>query len=275
MTTDRWPTADRWLVALDVDGTILHEDETVSPGVRDAVRAVADAGHEVTLATGRSWGSTQPVLESLGLEPELLVCANGALVMERDATDPTGYRRAHVETFDPEPVLRLVREHLPDGRFLVENPDGFRLYTRGMGDWNLDYAREVEFEEFAGQLATRVVVVSPDHDDEEFFRIVESMGLHRVSYSVGWTAWLDIAPDGVNKATGLERIRERHGVPRDRLFAVGDGRNDIDMFEWAGAEGRAVAMGQAPDEVKAVATDVTGSVVEDGLAQALSRLLPG
>lgn len=264
-----------WLVALDVDGTILHEDETIAPVVRDAVRAVAEAGHRLTLATGRSWVGTRDVLEMLDLAPELVVCANGALLMEKDATQPDGYRRAHVDTFDPGPVLRLVREHLPDGRFLVEDADGFRLYTRGMDYWNLDDGREVEFDELLGHLAMRVVVVSPDHDEEEFFRIVESMGLHRVSYSVGWTAWLDLAPDGVNKATGMERIRDRWDIPRDRLLVVGDGRNDIDMFEWAAAEGHAVAMGQAPDEVKAAATEVTGSIDDDGLVQALSRLLPG
>ena len=59
------------------------------------------------------------------------------------------------------------------------------------------------------------------------------MGLHKVSYNVGWTAWLDIAPDGVNKATGLERVRDELGIPRSRVLAIGDGRNDIDMLEWA------------------------------------------
>ena len=56
--------------------------------------------------------------------------------------------------------------------------------------------------------ATRVVVISPDHAIDDFLSIVERMGLHKVSYNVGWTAWLDIAPDGVNKATGL-RVRVR------------------------------------------------------------------
>ena len=98
------------------------------------------------------------------------------------------------------------------------------------------------------------------------------MGLHRVSYNVGWTAWLDIAPDGVNKATALERVRALHGVPRSRVMAVGDGRNDIDMLEWASVEGRGVAMGQAPDEVRAAANEVTGSDLQDGAAMALATL---
>ena len=88
----------------------------------------------------------------------------------------------------------------------------------------------VEFDELLGQQATRVVVISPEHAVEEFLAIVEQMGLHKVSYNVGWTAWLDIAPEGVNKATALERVRGWLGIPRSRVMAVGDGRNDIDML---------------------------------------------
>ena len=213
---DATPVAasERWLIALDVDGTVLHEDETLSAAVRDEIARVQQLGHEVTLATGRSWAASKSVLDDLGLAPEFVVCSNGALVMERDASEADGYRRAHVETFDPGPVLDRIRTHLPTGRFMVEDPTGFRLYTDGMTEWNLENARLVPFEQLAEQPATRVVVVSPDHDLEEFLSIVEGMGLHQVTYAIGWTAWLDIAPDGVNKATGLERVREHLGIPR-------------------------------------------------------------
>jgi hypothetical protein len=55
------------------------------------------------------------------------------------------------------------------------------------------------------------VVLSPGHALDDFLAVVEQMGLHKVSYNVGWTAWLDIAPDGVNKATALERVRDLLG----------------------------------------------------------------
>ena len=63
--------------------------------------------------------------------------------------------------------------------------------------------------------ATRVVVISPDHDMADFLAVVEKMGLHRVSYAIGWTAWLDTAADGVNKATAMERVRIELGIPRE------------------------------------------------------------
>jgi 5-amino-6-(5-phospho-D-ribitylamino)uracil phosphatase len=261
-----------WLVALDVDGTILHEDESIDQRVADSIMAARERGHEVTLATGRSWATTAPVLERLGLNPEYVVCANGAITMQRDDGASGGYTRVHVETFDPTAVLERIRAFLPSGRFMVEMPDGFRLYTEGMSDWNLDNAREVSFGELLDQRATRVVVISPDHELEEFLRIVEDMGLHQVSYAIGWTAWLDIAPDGVSKATALERVRGWLDVPLDRVIAVGDGRNDIDMFTWAGAAGRSVAMGQAPAEVRAAAHEAAADVDHAGLAAVLDSL---
>jgi 5-amino-6-(5-phospho-D-ribitylamino)uracil phosphatase len=261
-----------WLVALDVDGTILHEDESIDERVADAILAARERGHEVTLATGRSWATTATVLERLGLTPEYVVCANGAITMQRDDAASGGFTRVHVETFDPTAVLERIRTFLPSGRFMVEMPDGFRLYTEGMSDWNLENAREVRFDELLDQRATRVVVVSPDHELEEFLHIVEEMGLHQVSYAIGWTAWLDIAPDGVSKATALERVRGWLDVPVDRVIAVGDGRNDIDMFTWAGAAGRAVAMGQAPAEVRAAAAETAADVDHAGLAAVLDSL---
>ena len=264
--------ADAWLVALDVDGTILHEDESIDERVADAILAARERGHEVTLATGRSWATTAPVLERLELSPEYVVCANGAITMRRDDAASDGYTRAHVETFDPTAVLERIRTFLPSGRFMVEMPDGFRLYTEGMSDWNLENAREVLFEDLLDQRATRVVVVSPDHELEEFLSIVEDMGLHQVSYAIGWTAWLDIAPDGVSKATALERVRGWLDVPLDRVIAVGDGRNDIEMFSWAGAAGRSVAMGQAPAEVRAAAAETAADVDHAGLAAVLDSL---
>jgi Cof subfamily protein (haloacid dehalogenase superfamily) len=268
---------DRWLVALDIDGTVLHEDGTLTDAVRDAVGSVRDLGHEVTLATGRSMSMTLPVLEQLGITPEYVVCANGAVVLRRDADAPVGYARDHVETFDATEVLTTIRGHLGQASFAVEDADGVFRYTGYFPDGALAVAsRQVEFDDLLGVAATRVVVISPEHATEDFLAVVGRMGLHRVTYNVGWTAWLDIAPDGVNKATGLERVRTALGVPASRVFTAGDGRNDIDMFEWTAAGGGvAVAMGQAPDEVLEAATATTGTDLDDGLADALSRHFPG
>ncbi len=273
LTNPRSERAARLLVGLDVDGTLIHEDETISPVVRDEVLRVQGLGHEVTLATGRSWERAQPILEHFGLAPQFVVCSNGALIMEQDAAEQSGYRREWVETFDPTEVLRTIRGHLPQGSFMVEDATGFRRYTESMTDWELTKAEQVDFDRLADFPATRVVVVSPSHDADEFLDIVTAMGLSKVSYSIGWTSWLDIAPMGVNKATALERVRDELRIPRSDVFVAGDGRNDLEMFAWALAGGgRAVAMGQAPDEVQTAAGEVTGTVDADGLAAALATI---
>ncbi|GAA2227567.1 Cof-type HAD-IIB family hydrolase [Herbiconiux moechotypicola] len=265
--------APGWLVALDIDGTVLHEDGTLSDIVGAEVRRVVADGNEVMLATGRSVGSTLPVLDRLGITPRYVVCANGAVTLIRDPEAPLGYRSFHIETFDPGPVLTRIRSHLTEALFAVEDSNGQFLHTEAFPETVLGEGNTlVSFDELQQVEATRVVVISPGHDMEDFLAVVERMGLHRVSYSIGWTAWLDIAPDGVNKATGLERVRDILGVPRSRVMAVGDGRNDIDMFRWAGAQGRAVAMAQSPDDVLAVATEVTASIDDDGVAQVLATL---
>lgn len=261
----------RGLVGLDIDGTILLQDETLSPGVIEAVAAVRDAGYEVMLATGRSWMATRRYVEQLGLTADYAVCSNGAVTMRRDGDD---WERWHVETFDPRTVLGLLGDRLPEARYMVELGSGQRLYTGEIDDWTLDGGREVSFAELSAEEVSRVVVVSPQHDEADFQRLVAEAGLNEVSYAIGWTAWLDIAPQGVDKGTALERVRERLGIPRDRVLVAGDGRNDVGMFAWALAGGgRAVAMGQAPDEVQDAAGELTGHVDDGGLATALRTLV--
>ena len=259
-----------WLIALDIDGTVLREDGIINDAVVDAVGRVRDAGHEVMLATGRSVAMTMPMLERLGIGPQYVVCSNGAITLKRDPLAPTGYARDHVETFDPSEVLTTIRGSLESANYAVEDETGMYRFTGYFPDGTLGAVSEkVTFDDLLITHATRVVVISPEHEIEDFLSVVERMGLHKVSYNVGWTAWLDIAPDGVNKATALERVRRALGIPRSRVMAVGDGRNDIDMLEWASAEGRGVAMGQAPTEVRAAANESTGSDLDDGVATVL------
>jgi HAD superfamily hydrolase (TIGR01484 family) len=268
---------ERWLIALDIDGTVLQEDGTLSAAVVSEVARVRDLGHEVMPATGRSVSMTLPVLDRLRLAPEYVICANGAITLGRDADAPVGYERVHVETFDPTEVLTTIQGHLREASYAVEDPDGVFRFAGAFPDGTLAATSErVEFADLLGVAATRVVVLSPGHAIEDFLAIVDRMGLHKVTYNVGYTAWLDIAPDGVNKATGVERVRERLGIDPARVFAAGDGRNDIDMLEWAVAGGGiGVAMGQAPPEVAAAASERTATDIEDGLAQALARHFQG
>ncbi|MCF4120647.1 HAD family hydrolase [Antribacter sp. KLBMP9083] len=269
---DLSPTDGQWLVALDIDGTLVTYDDVLSDAARHAVAGLRTAGHHVVLASGRSLIAMLPVAAELGIDSGRLVASNGAVTVRLDPTEPGGYALEEVETFDPEPALRLLKEHLPNARYAVEDVGvGFRMNELfPEGELNGEH-QVVEFEELWAGEVTRVVVRSPEETSDDFHRLAAHLGLEDVTYAVGWSAWMDLAPFGVSKATALEKVRVALGVAADRTVAVGDGRNDVEMLRWAA---RGVAMGHADDVVRAAADEVTGTIDEDGVVPVLRSLTP-
>ncbi|MEE1621417.1 HAD family hydrolase [Zafaria sp. Z1313] len=261
----------RKMVCLDVDGTLVDHEGHMSDAVKRAARAVVRAGHEVVVSTGRSLGATLPIVELLGIDRGYAVCCNGGVTVKIDPGLPGGYEVVDRKTFDPAPALKALRESLPTAKYALEDDQGNFLSTERFQDASFGVeATGVTFEELLGATAVRLVVFSTDSTAEEFGEAVGAIGLHGVTYSVGWTAWLDIAAEGINKASGVEVLRASMGIEPAHTVAVGDGRNDIEMLEWAG---RGVAMGQAPDEVKNAADEVTADVDDDGLVRVLRSLV--
>jgi 5-amino-6-(5-phospho-D-ribitylamino)uracil phosphatase len=264
--------SDRWLIGLDIDGTLVHDDGYLSPEVVKEVQRVKNLGHEVIIATGRAAANAVPVVRDLGIEHGFVVSSNGAVTVELDQEHPKGFKMVDVVTFDPAEVLAELIENLPDAHFAVEDVDGsYRFHrpfpTYALGDQNF----ETPLEELMHHPVSRVVVLSPQHDVDEFLGLISKIGLASVSYAIGYTAWLDISPQGVTKASALENQRQRLGIANEQVLVMGDGRNDIEMFQWAKAGGGlAFAMGQAPEEVQLAATDVTSSVTDDGVARVLA-----
>lgn len=266
------------LVALDVDGTLISPMEGVSgvvealsSRVRTAVGAVRDAGADVVIATGRSVNGTLEIASALGLVHTWLVCGNGTMTVALDPTAPDGFTVDDVVTFDPAPALRLLRDLLPGALYAVEDIGrGFLVTAPFPADELAGEYEVVDFDELIAQPCTRVVVRDLASEPVAFAEAVERSGMKGVTYNVGWTSWLDITPDGISKATALERLRLRLGVASADTVAVGDGSNDIEMLRWAA---RGVAMGQAEDAVRAAADEVTAAVWDDGAALVLESLL--
>jgi len=262
---------NKLMVALDVDGTLVDHDGHMSPAVRSAAQAVVASGHDVMIATGRSLNATLPIIKQIGLERGYAVCCNGGVTLRLDPALETGYQIIHKATFDPAPALKALRERLPNAKYALEDEDGNFLSTERFQDASFGVESiGVDFQTMLDATAVRVVVFSSENTSDEFNEAIRHIGLSGVTYSVGWTAWLDIAAEGVTKASALEALRQKLGTNVSNTVAVGDGRNDIEMLTWAG---RGVAMGQAPDEVIAVADEVTASVLDDGAALVLRGLL--
>ena len=259
------------LVALDIDGTLMTYDGEISAPLRQAVTDLRRAGAHLVLATGRSVHATVPVAHELGLTDGWAVSSNGAVTLRLDSGTELGYEVTDRITFDPGPALRLMHAELPDANFAVEDLDsGFRMNKLFPAGELSGHHEVVDLEDLWSDHVTRLVVRSPGHTNTEFHELVHRMGLDEVTYAVGWTAWMDIAPKGVTKASALEVVRRRLGVEPTRTVAIGDGSNDLQMIDWAA---RGVAMGHAPQEVREVADEVTGTIDDDGAVDVLRSLL--
>jgi hydroxymethylpyrimidine pyrophosphatase-like HAD family hydrolase len=256
------------LVALDVDGTILTYEDFFDPPrqrVIQAVRRTVDAGVHVVLATGRSLHSTLPVIDQLGLIDGYAVCSNGAVVADVATRAPL-----HVVTFDASDPVQYFAEHIPDAVLAIEELGvGFRV-TGEFPVGELDgRVTVVSHDELLDGPVTRLVVRWPQGDRERLRRVAAASGLPSVDYAIGYTAWLDIMPEGVSKASGLSTVCEKLGLGRADVMAVGDGHNDMEMLAWAGV---GVAMRQAPWDVQNVADAVCEGVEENGVAVLLNDL---
>lgn len=264
------------LVALDIDGTLLVPEpengfstDEVTPGVRAAINRAVDAGCHIVLASGRAPLSMSLVLQHLDLPRDpsgqaLVVASNGAVTFSYPPMEVIGE-----VTFDAREAVRAVLEHVPDAAVAVEEHGvGYRV-NRHFPEGELDGQMILTpIDELVANEVCRVIIRDPDSTSEDFVSLAKKLGLHGTNYFIGWTAWLDLAPEGISKASGLAEICALLGVDRADVLAIGDGRNDVEMLEWAG---RGVAMGQAPAEVKAAADAVTDSVQDDGAAVELNR----
>ncbi len=267
------------LVALDIDGTLLKwvegagtTYEEIAPAVGDAVRRARDAGCHIVLASGRSPHGMTKVADMLrlhldGAEQLWIVASNGAVVFRYPPLEVV-----REETFDAGPAVRAVLEHHPTALVAVEERGvGYRV-TKEFPEGELSGEMIVaDVADLVAAPVSRVIIRDPEATAQDFVDLGARLGLHGTDYVVGWTAWLDLSPVGVSKASGLAHVCEALGLEASDVLAIGDGRNDIEMLRWAG---RGVAMGQAVEEVKAAADAVTAHVVDHGAAVEMSRWFP-
>ncbi|MFD0918158.1 HAD family hydrolase [Saccharopolyspora rosea] len=254
------------LVALDVDGTLLDPaTQTVSDVVRSAVRRAVDAGAQVVVATGRSVLGTAPILDELGLTSGVALCSNGAVVADAATREVLS-----VQTFDPAPVVAELTTRLPGASFAVEQIGTGSLVTSKFREHQLHGPQQLaSLDELAAEPVPRLIASWDEHDPAEVLAVLDGAALPGCTFTIDhYEPWVTVVPRGVTKGAVLEKIRAEQGIPAEDTFAAGDGDNDVQMLRWA-AHG--VAMGQAPEIVRAAADEVTGPVAEDGLATALDR----
>lgn len=262
------------LIATDLDGTLLRPDKTVGRATRTALRGAADAGLFVTAATGRQPGTIPVDLLDCGVR--YLVGANGAIGVDQ-CTDEILFER----DLSAEAVAALsafVHESLPDGRISVARDHGRRYlvepgYKELVYSWEtvpLSYLFEADPAEVADGPTIKLTVRHPSLSADELQALVDAQHIPGCHTTTSGAPFLEVSGAGVNKATGLELLCAHLGVDAAAVMAFGDAANDLEMLSWVG---RGVAMGNASDEVKAIASRVTAANTEDGVGKAVEALL--
>ncbi|MFD3659888.1 HAD family hydrolase [Streptomyces sp. NPDC058659] len=259
------------LVATDLDGTLLRADESVSGRTRDALAAVTEAGAAHIVVTGRAVPWTRHILDDLGYEG-IAVCGQGAQVYHagehRLLTSLTldrqlaGLALSKIEAEIGPLALAASRDGL-EGEVLMG--PGYRVQ-----EGPLPYVPYEDPAELWAAPLTKLYIQHPELSDDELTRIARETVGGLVDVVMAGPGIVEILPLGLSKATGLSLAARRLGVKAAETIAFGDMPNDIPMFAWA-AHG--VAMGNAHEELRAVADEVTSSNEEDGIAVVLERLL--
>jgi HAD superfamily hydrolase (TIGR01484 family) len=258
------------LVATDLDGTLLREDNTVSARTRAALAAVTAAGAAHIIVTGRAVPWTRHILDDLGYDG-LAVCAQGAQVYDAGA-----HRLLTSVTLDRRlAALALAKIEAEVGRLaLAAGRDGLTGEVL-MGEGYV-YHPELPVTHMSdpAELWTEPLnKIYIQHrgglDDDALATAARAVAGDLVGVTVAGNGIVELLPLGLTKATGLSIAARRIGVTAAETIAFGDMPNDMPMFAWAG---HGVAMANAHPDLKAVADEVTASNDEDGTAVVLERL---
>ncbi|HYB36039.1 MAG TPA: HAD family hydrolase [Mycobacterium sp.] len=263
------------LIACDVDGTLLDDDDTITPRTRNAVHAAVAAGAQFILATGRPPRWVRPVVDALGFAP-MAVCANGAVIY-----DPAVDRVVSVRTLDVDTLGELAEvatRVIPDAGLAVERVGGSTHDTatpQFVSSPGYEHAwlnpdnTEVSIQDLLSAPAVKLLIRKAGARSADMAaELAKHIGIEGdITYSTD-NGLVEIVPLGVNKATGVEEIARPLGIADDDVVAFGDMPNDVPMLLRAG---HGVAMGNAHPEVVAAADEVTAPNTDDGVARVLER----
>lgn len=263
------------MIATDVDGTLLDEDEHVTPRTRNAVRAAVASGVWFVLATGRPPRWIPPVVEELGFAP-MAVCANGAVIY-----DPSTDRIISAKTLPVDVLTELAdiaTRVIPGAGLAVErvgrsaHDSATPQFVSSPGyehAWLNPDNTEVAIEDLLSAPAVKLLIRKAGASSAEMAAaLAEHIGPQGdITYSTN-NGLIEINPIGTSKATGVEQVALPLGIAAEDVVAFGDMPNDIPMLRWAGL---GVAMGNAHPDAVAAANEVTEPNTDDGLARVLER----
>ena len=265
----------KFLVATDIDNTLLITGTDVSAENRRAIKAIEDAGGAFTLATGRSFYLIGKYAVDLNLTVPCIVSNGGGLA------DPVANKEIKSYIIDRdlarELMLMLWERNInfagysAEGVFFAPTSDRrefFENYNRTapegrkavLGDLTLDMIKSGNMPAF-----NKILTVEADPVTQRELRARTD-----ISCCASTKTFLDIMAPGATKGRALLDLADLLGVDRDMTFALGDNENDIEMLRDAKY---GIAMGNATEETKAVCDHVTTDCKDDGFAKAVFEII--
>jgi 5-amino-6-(5-phospho-D-ribitylamino)uracil phosphatase len=260
------PTPPIDLIALDLDGTLLAPDESISVRNRTAIKTALEAGIRVVLVTGRGVDTPIRVSKELGLNLPV-ICCHGALTKDFGANRtlesipvPLQYAKPMVEFAERERLAVAI--YVEEAFYRLEGSEVYMHDMTGPGWYETPSL---------SALLTQAPTFIRFLGEESVRRMQREFGDLPLSFR--YETWHDFVECAVlnrdaSKKNALARLCADFGIPSDRVLAIGDSRNDVPMLRWAGT---GVAMGNALPEVRESVRYVTAPNDQDGVAKAIER----
>lgn len=260
------------MITIDLDGTLLRSDGSVSDRTVRTLQAARDKGVVVAIATGRMYQTARPYGERLGLGDSPLLLFAGGLIETLESK-----KILFQQVIPREWAQELADLALRRGWQLQTYIDDVLRAARD-DEWIRDYERIThskacicgdDFYHVQGDC--NKLLSRGGHDDLVARKaLIEKTFPGRFNVLFSAPTFLEIMPQGVDKGEGIRRLGELYGIGTDEIMALGDSQNDLDMLKAAGFP---VAMANATEEVKAAAAYVTASNDDDGVAAAVEKFV--
>ncbi|AZK46108.1 Cof-type HAD-IIB family hydrolase [Paenibacillus lentus] len=262
------------MIVLDLDDTLLRDDHTISPRTKKALMDAQEAGIKVVLASGRPTFAMTHIAKELELEKygSFILSFNGAKITNC-ATEEVLFS----STLSPETVHELYEVSKREGVWIhtyvgddIVTPVNNK-YTDIEGE--ITGMPIIEAANFVAAVQEPVVKVLMVDDPEKLVALeskLQPLMEGKLNVVRSKPFFLEFTEAGVDKGTSLHHLIQQLGIKREEVIAIGDSYNDLAMIEFAGL---GVAMGNAPDDIKAVADHVTDTNMEDGVAKVVETYM--
>lgn len=264
------------LIAVDLDGTLVRSDQSISPRTIDTLVQVQQSGVKMAVASGRPTFGTAHVADALRLADfgGYVMSYNGGEIYDWGTKT-----RLHAQTLDEDiiPYIYMyAREHgMPImtyiGKEVVSEVENNEYINYSVMRNRMTLRKVEDFVATAqGVGIVKCIIVGdptllPALEIEMQETLKGKAGVFRSE-----PFFLEIVPVGIDKAKGLSILLNKIGMQPSELIAFGDGYNDIPMLQFAGL---GVAMGNAAEKIQKAADMVAQSNDDDGIAVLLEKLI--